>query len=209
MKFLTKSIALATACIVALGLLATAQAAPRCKPVAEGQSGCIYLLLGGGFGAFSQGLNKLSGEMRKRNLPTSVIGMGSWRPVAAAIAEQQAEGAPVSPLVIVGHSWGATAVQLMVVELGRNGIPVDLMVTFDPVDAINIGSNLSHAINFYVKTGGVPITARADFRGQIDNINVLDLNDGIWHLNIDKNKGLHRRVIEAVVPLFEPGPLVQ
>jgi pimeloyl-ACP methyl ester carboxylesterase len=174
--------------------------APR-TALAAGESvsgnGKVYLLVGGAVGIFSRGLNRLSDELNELGIKSRVSGTGAWRRIAADLIERHKEGRTVSPLVIVGHSWGATAALLLAEELGDYDVPVDLLVTFDPVDAVKIGGNVDRVINFYVENGGVPVPPRADFTGSMENFNVLELNEGIWHFNIDKNKTLHRRVIKA------------
>jgi thioesterase domain-containing protein len=49
--------------------------------------------------------------------------------------------------MIVGHSLGGAAAVEMAAEIGRAGVPVDLVVTLDPVGAAHISSNVRRSAN--------------------------------------------------------------
>ena len=55
--------------------------------------------------------------------------------------------------MIVGHSLGGSAAADMAAELGRAGIPVQLVVTLDPVGGSQVPSNVRRSVNF-LPTGG-------------------------------------------------------
>jgi hypothetical protein len=63
-----------------------------------------------------------------------------------------------APLILFGHSWGASAVVSLARELQREGIPVSLTIQVDSVrkngeDDSIIPANVSEAINFYQPDG--------------------------------------------------------
>jgi pimeloyl-ACP methyl ester carboxylesterase len=202
-NFGKKIIALAAAGVVAASGLGADSGIALAAEGSDTGNGKVYMLVGGAIGIFSRGLNRLSDQLNGLGIRSEVLGTGAWRRIAAELVEKHSAGRTVAPLVIVGHSWGATAALLMAEELGDHSVPVDLVVTFDPVDAVKLGPNVDRIINFYVKNGGVSVPVRSDFTGSLENFNVLELNEGIWHFNIDENKTLHRRVIEATRQEFE------
>lgn len=73
-------------------------------------------------------------------------------------AKEGNEKVESSPLILYGHSWGASAAVLLARELQRDGIPVALTIQVDSVrkngqnDSI-IPSNVAEAINFYQPDG--------------------------------------------------------
>jgi pimeloyl-ACP methyl ester carboxylesterase len=180
-----------------------AQAASEVDAVLEVPNGNVYLLKGGAGGFFSSGLSKLDAKLNLAGVSSSVIPLGEWRDVTADIVAQHANGHTVSPMVIVGHSWGANAALLMAAELGKHDVSVDLVVTFDPLETIQVGSNVDRVINFYIKVTGKPVPARGDFVGILENINVADFIKGAWHTNIDNNEELHAQTIDAILGEFE------
>lgn len=197
---------LAAVTVLLLGLAwqpGEVRAASDTESISAEPTGRVFLLKGGGGGFFSNGLSKLSDKLNIVGASSSVVSLEKWREVAADILAQHAAGRPVSPLVIIGHSWGANAALLMAVELGKYDVPVDLVVTFDPLDSIQVGSNVERVINFYIKISGKPVAARRDFTGVLENFNVADLKEGIWHPTIDDNEGLQKRAIEAVLREFQ------
>jgi len=64
-----------------------------------------------------------------------------------------------APLILFGHSWGASAVVLLARELQRDGVPVSLTIQVDSVTKLGendsvIPPNVAEAVNFY-QTGGI------------------------------------------------------
>jgi len=55
--------------------------------------------------------------------------------------------------MIVGHSLGGSAAIAMAAELGRAGVPVQLVVTLDPTYGSGTSANVRRSVNFR-PTGG-------------------------------------------------------
>jgi hypothetical protein len=71
---------------------------------------------------------------------------------------ERADESNHAPLILFGHSWGASAVVSLARELQRDGIPVSLTIQVDSVrkngeDDSTIPANVSEAINFYQPDG--------------------------------------------------------
>lgn len=164
--------------------------------------GTVYLMRGG-FNVFSLGLDTLGDELDEKGIPAQVKGFNDWRVYAAAIeAEYAKDKRATRPIVIMGHSWGANAALLMAAELGKKGVPVDLVVTFDLLNEIKVAPNVKRAINFYVEGGGVPAEPAPGFKGKLENVTAASIDPSIWHLTIEKDERIHERAVEAAVKAF-------
>lgn len=175
--------------------LVVAKAQPR---------GSVYLFLGL-LNVFSTGLDVLSDELKAKGVPNTAMNYGGWTGPAADIEKRWAKDkARTRPIVLVGHSFGADAAMAMAAHLGRDGIPVDLVVIFDATAHWPVTSNVRHVINYYGATDGVgkKLSPAKGFKGKLENINVDKLNSAIGHLDIEKQAAFHRRVIREVLALY-------
>ena len=110
----------------------------------------LYVLLG--LLNMSPGLSEFGERIGHRGIPTTVSNYGDW-PALAQEAIQQYQSGRLRSIMIVGHSLGGSAAAAMAAELGRAGIPVQLVVTLDPVGGSQVPSNVRHSVNF-LPTGG-------------------------------------------------------
>ena len=110
----------------------------------------LYVLLG--LGNNSPGLSEFGSRMAKRGIPTTVRNYGDW-PALAQEAIQQYKDGRLRSIMIVGHSLGGGAAVEMAAELGQAGVPVQLVVTLDPVGGPQVSSNVRRSVNFR-PTGG-------------------------------------------------------
>ena len=108
----------------------------------------LYVLLG--LGNNSPGLSEFADSMKKRGVPTTVRNHSDW-PELAQEAIQQYKSGRLRTIKIVGHSLGGRAAIAMAAELGRSGIPVQLVVTLDPTGGSEVSSNVRRSINFRPK----------------------------------------------------------
>jgi hypothetical protein len=65
---------------------------------------------------------------------------------------------PGAPIILFGHSWGASAAVSLARELERHGVPISLIIQVDSVskageDDSVIPANVSEAVNFYQPDG--------------------------------------------------------
>jgi pimeloyl-ACP methyl ester carboxylesterase len=111
----------------------------------------LYVLLG--LGNNSPGLSEFGSRIGRRGIPTTVRNYGDW-PSLAQEAIQQYQSGRLRSIMIVGHSLGGSAAVDMAAELGRAGVPVQLVVTLDPVGGSSqVSSNVRRSVNFR-PTGG-------------------------------------------------------
>ena len=55
--------------------------------------------------------------------------------------------------MLIGHSYGADDVVRVARELDKSNVPVDLLVTLDPVTPPPVPKNVRHALNIYQSNG--------------------------------------------------------
>jgi pimeloyl-ACP methyl ester carboxylesterase len=104
----------------------------------------LYVLLG--FGNMSPGLSEFGSKIGRRGIPTTVSNYGDW-PALAQDAIQQYKSGRLRSILIVGHSLGGDAATAMAAELGRAGVPVQLVATLDPVGGSEVSSNVRRSVN--------------------------------------------------------------
>lgn len=195
--------AVAMAALVGLpqmGAPALAQSAAnsaRSAPTATGKPH-VYLLRGLA-NIFSLGMDDLAAKLQARGINATVHSHADWQRLAdAATAESRATRRP-TPVIIIGHSLGADAAVYMANRVSGNGVPVPLVVTFDPVTPTTASASIGRVVNFYQGGGaGKPVAGP-----KVDNIDFAGSN-AIGHFNIDKLAELHERVIAMITRLDRP-----
>jgi len=110
----------------------------------------LYVLLG--LGNNSPGLAEFGSRIGARGIPTTIRNYGDW-PALAQEAIQRYQSGRLRSIMIIGHSLGGSAAVDMAAELGRAGVPVELVVTLDPVGGSQVSSNVRRFVNF-LPTGG-------------------------------------------------------
>jgi pimeloyl-ACP methyl ester carboxylesterase len=105
----------------------------------------LYVLLG--LGNNSPGLSEFGSRMGQRGIQTTVRNYGDWQALAQEAIQQYKSGR-LRSIMIVGHSLGGSAAVEMAAELGRAGIPVQLVVTLDPVGGSEVSPNVRRSVNF-------------------------------------------------------------
>jgi pimeloyl-ACP methyl ester carboxylesterase len=110
----------------------------------------LYVLLG--LNNNSPGLSEFGSRIERRGIPTTVRNHGEW-PALAQDAIQQYKSGRLRSIMIVGHSLGGSAAVEMAAELGRAGVPVQLVVTLDPVGGSEVSSNVRRSVNLCPRGG--------------------------------------------------------
>ena len=159
--------------------------------------GVVYLLRGG-FNIFSTGMDELAVKLRAQGVDARSAGHSEWREIAAEARDRYAKDK--TPIILVGHSWGALAAVLIAMELEESNTPVALMILYDGTESVRIPPNVRHVINFVSATNigiGLKATALPGFTGKIENIDEPAYN----HINIDNAVPLHDLSIAAILPV--------
>jgi alpha-beta hydrolase superfamily lysophospholipase len=155
----------------------------------------VYLLRGL-LNIFSLGMDTLSEELNGRGVYSTVDNHADWQSLANQAAANYKAGKE-GPIILIGHSLGADAVMEMAAYLGKQGVPVALVVPFDGTASYAASSNVARVLNltqhYYMGRG-------LGFHGSLINVD-LRSDPNIDHLNIDKSPRLHARVIAEVLAI--------
>lgn len=175
-------------------------------PKAKIERGHAYLLRGLG-NIWSRGIDELGEQLEAEGVRLSVHNHRYWKELAAEAAEKYKSEKDFAPIIIMGHSLGASASILMANKLGEYGVPVRLVITFDGLAHAHgtkapISRNVEEVLNFYNGSLlGVEIVPGRGFKGKIENVDVHDI-EGAGHLKIDKNPELQARVAALVLAVL-------
>lgn len=160
----------------------------------------VYLLRGL-MNIFSLGMDDLAAKLQRRGVAAGVYEYGQWESLCQDAAARWRSSK--TQIVIVGHSLGADAVIYMSNRLGQMGIPVALVVAFDPVHPVPLtGGTTARFVNLYQSNNGwgAAVPRGAGFRGELSNVDLRARSD-ISHTTIDKSARLHEIVIGRVLGL--------
>ncbi|HWK86768.1 MAG TPA: hypothetical protein VNQ34_04605 [Xanthobacteraceae bacterium] len=166
--------------------------------------GKVYLLRGL-LNVFSLGMDDLASKLERRGVTASVYEYGGWEAICQEAAARYRAGG--GPIILVGHSLGADAVVDMSNRLGQMGVPVALVVAFDPTNpSILNGKTTSTFINYYQSDNGFgrAVSRGPGFRGKLSNVD-LRKHTEFGHGSIDKSGMLHNAVIGRVMGLVGRG----
>jgi hypothetical protein len=156
----------------------------------------VYLLRGL-LNIFSLGMDTLAEKLKAQGFQPVVSTWESGSLIADQIVKARRAGGGKRPIILIGHSLGANTTLEISRILGENGIPVDLVVTFDPTVAGIAPANIVRFINFFV---GHRIEPGPGFKGQLDNMD-LTADGGITHTSIDKIDRIHQFVIARMLEI--------
>ncbi len=153
----------------------------------------VYLLRGLA-NIFSLGMDDLAAKLRARGIEASVHSYVDLETLTRYAVEQASMGKRrPSPVIIIGHSLGADAAVTMGNRVTAAGVPVPLVVTFDPVTAMIASPKIGKVVNYY-QAGG---SGKAVSGKRVENIDLTGSGE-LSHFNIDKAAELHNKVIGMI-----------
>lgn len=191
-----KAVALAVG-VWALAVVAAGVPSAATAANSDTGKGIVYLLRGG-LNVFSTGMDEVAAKLRDRGVNARSVGFASWQDVARAAADQYRQSR--RPIVFGGHSFGANAAILAAEQLGKNGIPVALVVLFDPTDPLKAPPNVKRVINFVSADSlgyNVDVQPAAGLPGQVENILHAEVN----HMTIDNDANIQQQAIDAIAKI--------
>lgn len=191
------------------GLTSYADPSDRSAPRLPGR---VYILRGIGH-IWSGGMTELADELNRRGTTASAHRHGEWPELAEEAIKLYKSDPERWPIVLIGHSNGADMSINIAYRLKAHGIPVALIVGYDPTRfSRDVPSNVQRFINLYQATnvlGGGQIHPARDFRGQLINVDLRNHFE-IGHMNIDKSRRLQQEVIAKVLQVVAfPPPASQ
>jgi pimeloyl-ACP methyl ester carboxylesterase len=148
----------------------------------------------------STGIDRLARTIEQNGLAASVYDYLSWRN-AADEAIRQYQQAGTTAVIVIGHSAGGDAAIRFAQLLNAAGLPVRLLVTFDPTRvAPRIPGNVERYLNVYQSwnfIGGGDPSPASNFHGDFASIDLKDWN--VLHVNVPKISGLQAAVAAKIV----------
>ena len=167
------------------------------------------VLLRGLANVFSTGMDSLANRLGSAGYQAEVCNHLDWEAELRRLVAQTRNGGARRPLAVVGHSLGADDAVRLAGTAGGEGLSLDLLVTFDPVNIELVPPGPRHVMNFYLSRGlwGRPLRPAPGFLGTIENIDCG--SEALTHFDIDKSEALHVRVLAALEQqqtLYNPPP---
>ncbi|TAL59382.1 MAG: hypothetical protein EPN84_11330 [Legionella sp.] len=161
--------------------------------------------LRGGLGIFSLAMNKLQAIVSERyDVPGSSTMWYSAGEVSTNIINYRYKHNTKRPIILIGHSLGANEQIKVARNLDKAGIPVDLLITLDPVLPPMIPPNVKYALNIY-QPGMVPMFSGIRLRAvnpektKINNMNIDHMKGvSINHFTIANNLKIQEIVLNEV-----------
>ena len=164
------------------------------SPAAAAPTPKVYLLRGFA-NVFSLGMDELAGKLQQRGIRTDVSNHSSWSNVVAEATADYKSG-KTRPIILIGHSAGATAVVDAAEALGQAGVPVALAVTLDTNPRTLTNARVANFYNMYIVTGAFS-TAKG-FHGRLVNIDISKKGGDIGHFSIDKTNAIQAQILRYV-----------
>jgi pimeloyl-ACP methyl ester carboxylesterase len=175
-----------------------AQATKRAAASTPRNTGTQVYLLRGFMDIFSTGMDDLTVKLNRRGIRASVHGHAEYPALVDAIVDRWRKGLREN-VVIIGHSLGANAAFSMAEDLGKHGIPVPLIIAYDPTSPMTASSNVARVVNFYASNNGwgVAVGRGPGFRGTLSNVDLSGRGE-VGHTDIDKSPALHAQSINYI-----------
>lgn len=164
--------------LVCLSLVFAAfTSAPRPVSAAE-----VYLFRGG-FDIFSTGMNQMANTLRSKKVNASAHSFMAWQSIANDIVKRSKQKKVSYPIIVLGHSFGADAVEEFANFLGQNGITTELVIGFDATGPRTFTKGAKKVINYRSSHIG-PYLKGPGFRGSITQVDVSKY--GANHFTIEQ-----------------------
>jgi hypothetical protein len=166
--------------------------------------GRAYLFRGVAGLIYSRGIDTLAARIRRTGIPASVGTYLLWRPTLdEAIRDYRRDP---QPIILIGQSMGGDCVLDFAEMLNQAGIPVSLLVTYDPTRiADDVPPNVERYINIYQSSnfmGGGNVVQGSRFHGDYASYNLKDHAE-IVHINIEKADRIQEQLVAKVAQLAQ------
>lgn len=182
------------------------------KPLA----GNVYLLRGF-IGIWSTGIDSLGRKIDDAGIRTSVFQEDQWQSLAEAIVSRYRNVAETEPIVLIGHSYGADDTLRVAKRLEQENLPVDLIITLDPVTPPRVPKNVRLCYNLYQSNTldalpffrGIKLETEHPQAANLVNVNIRSdrrdlLEAGTDHFNIEKNAKVHDEILAKLKEFCPP-----
>jgi LysM domain len=197
------------AVLITICLASTGEAAPLLQPPGTAKKvtvqprGRAYLFRGF-IGLTDWGMDELTDRINRTGVTADVNSYLMWRGVAdQAINDYRRDPEPIT---IIGHSLGGDAAVKFAERLDASGIPVSLLVTYDPTHfADSLPPNVERFVNLYQSSnvligGGGDVVQGRGFRGHYASFDLKDRR-GMFHTNMEKFGDIHDQLVSKITAL--------
>jgi LysM domain len=197
------------AVLIALCLASAGEAATRLEPpgVAEKLTiqprGRAYLFRGFIGLLTDRGMDELTERINRTGVTADVNSYLMWRGLAdQAISDYRRDPELIT---IIGHSLGGDAAVRFAERLDAAGVPVGLLVTYDPTRfAHSVPANVERYINLYQSSnilgGGGDVVQGRGFHGHYASFDLKDRR-GMFHINMEKFGDIHDQLVSKIAAL--------
>jgi hypothetical protein len=148
-------------------------------------------------------MDKLTERINRTGVTADVNSYLMWRGLAdQAISDYRRDPEPIT---IIGHSLGGDAAVKFAERLDAVGIPVSLLVTYDPTRfAHSVPPNVERYVNLYQSSnilgGGGDVVQGRGFHGHYASFDLKDRR-GMFHTNMEKFGDIHDQLVSKVAAL--------
>jgi len=198
------------AVLIAMCLASTGDAASRLELPGAAEKmtiqprGRAYLFRGFIGLLTDRGMDELTERINRTGVTANVNSYLMWRGIAdQAISDYRRDPEPIT---IIGHSLGGDAAVKFAERLDAAGVPVSLLVTYDPTRfADSLPPNVERYINLYQSDnvllgGGGDVVQGRGFHGHYASFDLKDRR-GMFHTNMEKFGDIHDQLVSKVAAL--------
>src|SRR4051812_16466142 len=162
--------------------------------------GHIYLFRG--FADASFGLDGFAQDLRGSGFNATCNSDGWGHVIAERIERDYAKVSGREPLILIGYSTGSVTAVAIAKRLNQTHIPVDLLVTLDPVISETVPGNVGTCLNYYEQlVPGVTLLSgtmmRAEPSVKLQNIKLTRSS----HFTINVNPEMRSAVTAQIAAL--------
>lgn len=175
-------------------------------------SGKAYIFRGMGGRIASFEMDRLSEKLEKSGIDAETYNHFNWSgPADEAIARYKRQNGNF-PIMLVGHSAGADASVSFAYKLKEAGVPVSLIISFDPTRRPKaVPPNVDRFINIYQSLnffGGGFVSPGSEFHGHYASIDLKNYWE-VLHVNMVKMRGLQDQIIAKMVQIVNMPPRLE
>lgn len=175
-------------------------------------TGKVYIFRGMGGRIASFEMDRLADKLEKSGVEAETYNHFNWSgPASEAIARYKRQNNRF-PIMLVGHSAGADASVYFAEKLKEAGVPVSLIVSFDPTRRPKaVPPNVDRFINIYQSLnffGGGFVSPGSDFHGHYTSIDLKNYWE-VLHVNLVKMRGLQDQIIAKMVQITTMPPQLE
>jgi hypothetical protein len=175
-------------------------------------SGKAYIFRGMGGRIASFEMDRLSEKLEKSGIDAETYNHFNWSgPADEAIARYKRQNGNF-PIMLVGHSAGADASVSFAHKLKQAGVPVSLIVSFDPTRRPKaVPPNVDRFINIYQSLnffGGGFVAPGSDFHGHYASVDLKNYWE-VLHVNMVKMRGLQDQIIAKMIQIVNMPPRLE